>query len=70
MGLNQTFKNPRPNLLKALAVSGPVPGGDAAPEENGVGKRDKRKNEGEERVKKKSRSEKAVCFPSPISHVL
>ncbi|KAF8534101.1 yeats family-domain-containing protein [Trichophaea hybrida] len=55
---NVTFVNPRPNLLKQLALSGPVPGGDAAPEENGVGKRDKRKNDGEERSKKKSRSEK------------
>jgi len=39
-----------------------VPGGDAAPEENGIGKRDKRKNDGEERSKKKSRSEKGVGF--------
>jgi len=55
-----TFTNPRPNLLKLLAQCGPVPGNDvaAAPEENGVGKRDKRKNDGEERAKKKSRSEK------------
>ncbi|KAG0123613.1 yeats family-domain-containing protein [Tuber indicum] len=53
------FNNPRPNLVKALAASGPVPGADpAAPEENGVSKRDKRKNDGEERTKKKSRSER------------
>jgi len=54
-----TFHNPRPNLLKALAASGPIPGADGAPEENGVSKRDKRKNDGEERTKKKSRSERA-----------
>jgi len=55
-----TFNNPRPNLLKQLANSGPVPGTNAVPaEENGVTKRDKRKNDGEERVKKKSRSERA-----------
>ncbi|KAI5836833.1 yeats family-domain-containing protein [Morchella snyderi] len=55
-----TFTNPRPNLLKQLALSGPVPGSDSAPpEENGLTKRDKRKNDGEERVKKKSRSERA-----------
>lgn len=60
----QTFTNPRPNLLKQLALSGPVPGADSAPpEENGVTKRDKRKNDGEERVKKKSRSERAVRAP-------
>jgi hypothetical protein len=60
----QTFTNPRPNLLKLLAQCGPVPGNDvaAAPEENGVGKRDKRKNDGEERAKKKSRSEKVVSI--------
>lgn len=56
--------------MKQLANSGPVPGADTAPpEENGVTKRDKRKNDGEERVKKKSRSERAVVSPkSP--HIL
>ena len=49
-------------MLKQLALCGPVPGGDAAPEENGVAKRDKRKGEGEDRVKKKSRGEKAVSL--------
>ncbi|KAL7271203.1 transcription factor TFIIF complex subunit Tfg3 [Rhizina undulata] len=56
-----TFNNPRPNLARLLALSGPVPGVEAgaAPEENGVTKRDKRKNDGEERVKKKSRNDRA-----------
>lgn len=52
-----TFTNPRPNLLKQLALSGSIPG-ELAPEENGVGKRDKRKNDGDDRSKKKSRGEK------------
>lgn len=30
-------------------------------EENGVSKRDKRKHDGDERVKKKGKSEKQVC---------
>lgn len=59
-----SFANPRPNLLKQLANSGPVPGHDAdAGEERpngGTAKRDKRKGEGEERPKKKSRSEKVA----------
>ncbi|KAI5812611.1 yeats family-domain-containing protein [Pyronema omphalodes] len=54
-----TFTNPRPNLLKQLALSGPIPGAEATPEENGVARKDKRKNDGEERSKKKSRSEKS-----------
>jgi len=53
-----TFVKPRPNLLKELALSGPVPGGSEAPEENGAGKRDKRKTDSDDRAKKKSRSEK------------
>ncbi|KAF8465253.1 yeats family-domain-containing protein [Kalaharituber pfeilii] len=57
----QTFTNPRPNLVKALAQSGTVPGYDGTPaEENGVSKRDKRKHDGEERVKKKGKSEKQL----------
>ncbi|KAA8912919.1 yeats family-domain-containing protein [Sphaerosporella brunnea] len=44
-----TFVNPRPNLLKQLALSGP----------NGTGKRAGRRHEGEERAKKKTRNEKA-----------
>lgn len=58
--------------MKQLANSGPVPGADTAPpEENGVAKRDKRKNDGEERVKKKSRSERAVVSPNiPILYAL
>jgi transcription initiation factor TFIID/TFIIF subunit len=63
--LLQTFSNPRPNLLKQLALSGPLPGTDSVPEENGVGKRAGRKNDGEERAKKKSRNEKTVGAPAP-----
>ena len=33
---SQTFKNPKPELLHALAASGPVPGGDSAAQANGV----------------------------------
>ncbi|KAI5807070.1 yeats family-domain-containing protein [Geopyxis carbonaria] len=54
------FHNPRPNLLKQLALCGPVPGTEG-PEENGATpavRREKRRPDGEERVKKKSRSEK------------
>ena len=64
--VGQTFVNPRPNLLKQLALSGPVTSGR---DENGflptpASKRDKRKNDGEERSKKKTRlSDKGVCFP-------
>lgn len=57
----QAFTNPRANLAKLLAQSGPVPGYDGTPaEENGVGKRDKRKHDGDDRVKKKGKSEKQV----------
>lgn len=55
--------NPRANLQKLLAASGPVPGYNGAPaDENGVSssKRDKRKHDGEERSKKKGKSEKQV----------
>jgi len=56
-----TFTNPRANLAKLLAQSGPVPGYDGIPvEENGVGKRDKRKHDGDDRVKKKGKSEKQL----------
>lgn len=59
--LLQTFTNPRANLAKLLAQSGPVPGYDGTPaDENGVGKRDKRKHDGDDRVKKKGKSEKQV----------
>ncbi|KAA8912194.1 hypothetical protein FN846DRAFT_887316 [Sphaerosporella brunnea] len=54
-----TFVNPRPKLLKQLALSGPVPGSNSVSEENGTGKRAGRRHEGEERAKKKTRNEKA-----------
>src|SRR4051812_22642089 len=59
-GSLQTFANPKPALARLLAQSGPVPGIENLPEENGVGgKKDKRKGHEEEgRANKKGRSVK------------